>query len=191
MKAVVAAFNQEKALVGAFSVVVKTSRNLREGSFEALPGCGLRGGWPCTWWRRRGGCWCCAGSATCAVSRVTSTPVSIVTQSTGTSGNSLVHLQVVHFSRALKSRLHSRWISGAVQINMLSIHTLHTNRYYALWLRVKYLVCLSDQKISWYHPSPDFMITSSVSGGRPFNFASSVSSDVCYGETGDLVNTPG
>ena len=35
------------------------------------------------------------------------------------------------------------------------------------------------------------MITSSVSGGRPLNFTSSVSSDVCYGEAGDLVNTPG
>ena len=31
MKAVVATFNQEKALVGAFSVIVKT-----EGSFETL-----------------------------------------------------------------------------------------------------------------------------------------------------------
>ena len=31
MKAVVAAFNQEKALVGAFSVIVKT-----DGSFTAL-----------------------------------------------------------------------------------------------------------------------------------------------------------
>ena len=31
MKAVVAAFNQEKALVGAFSVIVKT-----DGSFAAL-----------------------------------------------------------------------------------------------------------------------------------------------------------
>ena len=30
------AFNQEKALVGAFSVIVKSSRNLREPSFEAL-----------------------------------------------------------------------------------------------------------------------------------------------------------
>ena len=36
MKAVVAAFNQEKALVGTFSVIVKSSHNLREGSFEAL-----------------------------------------------------------------------------------------------------------------------------------------------------------
>ena len=29
--------NQEKALVGAFSVILKTSCNLREDSFEALP----------------------------------------------------------------------------------------------------------------------------------------------------------
>ena len=34
MKAVVAAFNQEKALVGAFSVIT----NLRMELFEALPG---------------------------------------------------------------------------------------------------------------------------------------------------------
>ena len=32
----VGAFNQEKALVGALSVIVKSSRNLREPSFEAL-----------------------------------------------------------------------------------------------------------------------------------------------------------
>ena len=32
----VGAFNQEKALVGAFSMIVKTLRNLRKPSFEAL-----------------------------------------------------------------------------------------------------------------------------------------------------------
>ena len=37
MKAVVAAFNQEKALVGAFSVIM----NLRMDLFEALVGTGL------------------------------------------------------------------------------------------------------------------------------------------------------
>ena len=37
MKVLIGTFNQEKALIGAFSVIVKTSRNLREGSFEALP----------------------------------------------------------------------------------------------------------------------------------------------------------
>ena len=36
MKALVDTFNQEKALVGVFSMIVKSSRNLREGSFEAL-----------------------------------------------------------------------------------------------------------------------------------------------------------
>ena len=36
MKALAGAFNQEKALVGAFSVLVKTSRYLREPKFEAL-----------------------------------------------------------------------------------------------------------------------------------------------------------
>ena len=40
MKAVVAAFNQEKALVGAFSVIT----NLRMELFEALTVCRLRGG---------------------------------------------------------------------------------------------------------------------------------------------------
>ena len=36
MKVLVDTFNQEKALVGVFSMIVKSSRNLREGSFEAL-----------------------------------------------------------------------------------------------------------------------------------------------------------
>ena len=36
VKAIVDTFNQEKALVGVFSMIVKSSRNLREGSFEAL-----------------------------------------------------------------------------------------------------------------------------------------------------------
>ena len=36
MKAPLGAFNQEKALVGAFSVTVKSSCNLREPSMEAL-----------------------------------------------------------------------------------------------------------------------------------------------------------
>ena len=35
VKVLVGAFNQEKALVGAFSVIMKT-----DGSFGALPGCG-------------------------------------------------------------------------------------------------------------------------------------------------------
>ena len=36
VKVLVGTFNLEEALVGAFSVIVKSSRNLREGSFEAL-----------------------------------------------------------------------------------------------------------------------------------------------------------
>ena len=36
MKALVGAFNQEKALVGAFSVIVKSSRTFGQPSFEAL-----------------------------------------------------------------------------------------------------------------------------------------------------------
>ena len=36
MKALEGVFNQEKAIVGAFSVIVKTSHNLREPLFEAL-----------------------------------------------------------------------------------------------------------------------------------------------------------
>ena len=36
MKALVGAFNQEKALVGASSMIVKSSRNLRQPSFQAL-----------------------------------------------------------------------------------------------------------------------------------------------------------
>ena len=36
VKALVGAFNQEKTLVGAFSTIVISSRNLREPSFEAL-----------------------------------------------------------------------------------------------------------------------------------------------------------
>ena len=36
VKAVVAAFNQEKALVGAFSVIVKSSGTFGEPSFQAL-----------------------------------------------------------------------------------------------------------------------------------------------------------
>ena len=36
MKALVGDFNQEKVLVGSFSMIVKSSRNLREGSFAAL-----------------------------------------------------------------------------------------------------------------------------------------------------------
>ena len=36
VKAVVGSFNQEKDLEGAFSVIVKSWRNLREPSFEAL-----------------------------------------------------------------------------------------------------------------------------------------------------------
>ena len=36
MKAVIVAFNQEKALEEAFSVIVKPLHNLREGLFEAL-----------------------------------------------------------------------------------------------------------------------------------------------------------
>ena len=36
MKALVGAFNQDMALTGAFSVIVKFSGNLREPSFEAL-----------------------------------------------------------------------------------------------------------------------------------------------------------
>ena len=38
MKAHVDAFNQEKALVGAFSVIVKSSRTFGKPSFEALAG---------------------------------------------------------------------------------------------------------------------------------------------------------
>ena len=36
MEALVGTFSQEKALVGAFSVIVKSSGNLQEPSFEAL-----------------------------------------------------------------------------------------------------------------------------------------------------------
>ena len=36
MKALVSTFNQEKALVGAFSVIVKSSRNLRSSSDDTL-----------------------------------------------------------------------------------------------------------------------------------------------------------
>ena len=36
MKAVVAAFNQEKALVGAFSVIVRSSHTFGKPSFQAL-----------------------------------------------------------------------------------------------------------------------------------------------------------
>ena len=36
MKALVAVLNQEKALLGVFSIIMKLSRNLREPSFEAL-----------------------------------------------------------------------------------------------------------------------------------------------------------
>ena len=55
MKAVVAAFNQEKALVGAFSVIT----NIRMELFEALvssesPAAGVRGAAEWHWsWRRR------------------------------------------------------------------------------------------------------------------------------------------
>ena len=40
VKAEVAAFNQEKALVGAFSVIVKSSGTFGKPSFEALGGDG-------------------------------------------------------------------------------------------------------------------------------------------------------
>ena len=36
VKVLVGAFNQEKAIVAAFSVIVKSSRNLLEPSFQAL-----------------------------------------------------------------------------------------------------------------------------------------------------------
>ena len=42
MKALVGAFNQDMALTGAFSVIVKFSGNLREPSFKALSS---GGGW--------------------------------------------------------------------------------------------------------------------------------------------------
>ena len=37
VKALVGAFNQEKALVGAFSMIVKSSRTFVKPSFQALP----------------------------------------------------------------------------------------------------------------------------------------------------------
>ena len=43
VKALVGAFNQEKALEGAFSVIVKSLRYLQEPSFEALRSPGLGG----------------------------------------------------------------------------------------------------------------------------------------------------
>ena len=50
MKAVVAAFNQEKALVGAFSVIVQLHRLI---DLRHYPG--LAGGWPAGWLLAAGG----------------------------------------------------------------------------------------------------------------------------------------
>ena len=66
MKAVVAAFNQEKALVGAFSVIT----NIRMELFEALLLTGvfrvLQGGAAAAWdfikMSPNNSCWCCAAA---------------------------------------------------------------------------------------------------------------------------------
>ena len=62
MKAVVAAFNQEKALVGAFSVITNLWMELFEALFPSVAGAPAR-----VWWQRR---WCRAAVGSVSLSCV-------------------------------------------------------------------------------------------------------------------------